>query len=58
MNETASDISAGSSDEGNPWKLGQPNTVTNPRETFFGFEWYSAPASRRQYCLSQFTNTH
>ena len=44
------------------WKesleIGSAKHFTNPRETFFGFEWYSAPASRRQYCLSQFTTSH
>ena len=44
------DISADSSVE-----VGSAKHFTYPRETFFGFEWYSAPASRRQYCLSQLT---
>ena len=39
-------------------EIGSAKHFTNPRETFFGFEWYSAPASRRQYCLSQFTTSH
>ena len=39
-------------------EIGSAKHFTSPRETFFGFEWYSAPASRRQYCLSQFTTSH
>ena len=60
MNETASSLwhQRGFKCWKESLEIGSAKHFTNPRETFFGFEWYSAPASRRQYCLSQFTTSH
>ena len=60
MNETASSLwhQRGFKCWRESLEIGSAKHFTNPRETFFGFEWYSAPASRRQYCLSQFTTSH
>ena len=60
MNETASSLwhQRGFKCWRESLEIGSAKHLTNPRETFFGFEWYSAPASRRQKCLSQFTTSH
>ena len=57
MNETASSLwhQRGFKCWKESLEIGSAKHFTNPRETFFGFEWYSAPASRRQYCLRQLT---